>query len=608
MGFGRSGPAQAGFGRKGLGSSSSSQQSVGSIFGDRAAAQWSSPFERFFQRLERERHLKSGTMHEAYGTSQAMKDLSPDERGELLADLIDRPGILDAHNSSHADRDRAAYNAYYSIWGQEIEVRKEHLGAVLALMLDDKSLRESPYSEQRVGKMLQLIDSAIKQGGYLSSGDCDAIAQMASAIRARRRSSKTDTKKMIARAEKLEKLAGATVSATEFLMARCEGADNPWAIVPQARPNAQFWADLLAETTVGLEEIRSATKGGSKPAWMRDAGAFEAAWPAVGDAAPRFAAWQADGNKLATLSQHNGKRNGFADPQAYRSLPQTIALAEAHSRYEWRSDQIPGLEILADLENPDWTALVEHLITQRRTTRATAAWQKEALALCRALGSDIVETRVHDWLALFHTPALDKAIYTQLCNGERFASAVAQLEELHPEWPARHATKTVALGRAIAMVATSEATHSLCRVFHTQLIRLDDHVYKNTRATEGVLGLPAARHKAVEGRSSYDGSLHTTMRLSVENEEFLRGAVWLVALMPDRARAIAALADVAQTAATYMWTGDDGMRSKIVANAAIATLIGMGGSDIDRAVLRLSKTIDNCTINPPLFKHLNGAG
>jgi hypothetical protein len=78
--------------------------------------------------------------------------------------------------------------------------------------------------------------------------------------------------------------------------------------------------------------------------------------------------------------------------------------------------------------------------------------------------------------------------------------------------------------------------------------------------------------------------------------------------LPDRARAIAALADVAQTAATYMWTGDDGMRSKIVANAAIATLIGMGGSDIDRAVLRLSKTIDNCTINPPLFKHLNGKG
>lgn len=95
------------------------------------------------------------------------------------------------------------------------------------------------------------------------------------------------------------------------------------------------------------------------------------------------------------------------------------------------------------------------------------------------------------------------------------------------------------------------------------------------------------------------------MRLSVENEEFLRGAVWLVALMPDRARAIDALAKVAQTAATYMWTGDDGMRSKIVANAAIATLIAMGGSDIDQPVLRLSKVIENCTINPPLFKHLN---
>lgn len=61
----------------------------------------------------------------------------------------------------------------------------------------------------------------------------------------------------------------------------------------------------------------------------------------------------------------------------------------------------------------------------------------------------------------------------------------------------------------------------------------------------------------------------------------------------------------AQSAATYTWTGDDGMRSKIIANAAIATLIDMGGNDIDSAVLRLSKVVEHQTIRAPLLTHLN---
>jgi len=63
------------------------------------------------------------------------------------------------------------------------------------------------------------------------------------------------------------------------------------------------------------------------------------------------------------------------------------------------------------------------------------------------------------------------------------------------------------------------------------------------------------------------------------------------------------LEKTAMTAATHLWTGDEGTRSKIVANAAVATLIAMGGDDIDLPALRLSKAIENCTINPPPFKH-----
>ena len=598
MGFGRKA-----FGRKGL--ADPQPQGLERIFGNRETPSGGSPFDRHFAEAER---LASSTRYPSPVSKcyEATEFLSAEERGELLIDVVERFGQLDGPRHDSSMHEQVAYGTHDAIWRRDIAVRKEHLGSLLTLLVRHKSFRESAWSATKFDKLFKLIDSAITQGAYLSSGDCAALAEMATAIRNSRHShSKADTKKMIARAERLEKLAGVTVSATEFLMQRCEGADNPWAIAPGERPNAQFWADLLAETTAALEKIRAGTKSSNKPGWMRDPAIFAREWPAVGEVVPRFGAWDDDGKPFAYLRQHNGKRSGFADCEAYRRLPHTIALARAHSLYLWKGDQIPGLEVLADLEQPEWTALVEHLITQRRATRATSTWAKEALALCQPLGLETVEARLHQWLALFDSPVLDMAVYTDVCNGERFAVAIDRLEEKHPDWPARFAEETAALARAVAMTVASEPVgHGLCGALAPRLIRCDDHVYKNTRVTEGVLGLDKPPYKRADGYSSYE-AVGSWMRVSVENEEFLRGAVWLVALMPDRARAIEALADVAQTAATYMWTGDDGMRSKIVANAAIATLIALGGSDIDRAVLRLSKTINNATINPPLFRHLN---
>lgn len=593
MGFGRKV-----FGRKGAGNVRPAAQAESRSFGGYGLADSNTPFDRHFEQATL---LARNSPYPASGCRQALDLLSPEERGELLADLAFRPGIYDGHMRDKPQQEMIAHYTLNAIWQTEIEVRAEHLGAVLTLLTGNKSLRERNYFESQFKTLLRLIDSAIRQGAYLSSGDCEVLAQMASDIRIAQKSyRKADTKKMIARAEKLEKLAGVEVSATEFLMQRCEGAENPFAIVDMPRPNAQFWADLLAEVTVALNEIRLATKGSSKPEWSRNAATFANAWPVCGDVRPSYEAWKASNQPVAALVQHNGKRNGWADPEAYRLLPSMIAAAQAHSRYNWQSDQIPGLEILADLENPDWTALVEHLITQRRATKATKAWQKEALALCDPLGIDVVENRLHEWLALFHTPTLGREAYTNVCNGERFAAAFDRLEAAHPDWPARHAAEIPALGRAVAVAIASGASNDICSDFHAQLIRLDDHTYKNRSATTGVLHMLAPAYKG----GSY-ATLATWMRLSVENEEFLRGALWLVALMPDRARAIEALERTAQSAATYTWTGDDGMRSKIIANAAIATLIDMGGNDIDPAVLRLSKVVEHQTIRAPLLTHLN---
>ena len=601
FGFGRKSPAQsAGFGRKGLGDTSAVRP-ANRIFGQRERGSGdNSPFQRYVGELDSEKDLQRAYSHQLYSASRAMEALSPEERGELLADLAERPGVYGgAMDGSVAEK--AAYSAFWNIWKHEIEVRKEHLGALLSHMLDNPGYRKEAYLDEQFGKLLRQVESAIKQGAYLSSGDCEAIAVMAADMRnGQRRYRKAETKKMIARAEKLEKLAGVEVSATEFLMQRCEGAENPFAIVDEPRPNAQFWADLLAEVASALGEIRLATKGSSKPEWARNAAIFTEAWPACGELQPSFEAWKASKQPVPALVQHNGKRNGWADPEAYRRLPEMIAAAQSHSRYNWQSNQIPGLDVLADLENPDWTSLVEHMITQRRATKATKKWQKEALALCDPLGIEVVEKRLHEWLALFHTPALGRHGYTDVCNGERFAAAFDRLETAHPDWPARHALEIPALGRAVAMAIASGAAKDICSDFHAQLVRLDDHAYKNKSATTGVLHMLAPAYKG----GTYD-TLAKWMRLSVENEEFLRGALWLVALMLDRARAIEALERTAQSASTYTWTGDDGMRSKIIANAAIATLIDMGGNDIDPAVLRLSKVVEHQTMRAPLLVHLN---
>lgn len=585
-------------GRKDTGNAQPDAQPGSRLFDRGAPTGGNAPFDRH---LEQATLLARNSPYPASGCRQALDFLLPEERGDLLADLAFRPGIHDGYMRDKPQQEMVAYYTLNAIWQTEIMVRPEHLGALLALLTGNKSLRERNYFESEFKALLRLIDSTIRQGAYLSSKDCEELAQMAAAIRSAQKSyRKADTKKMIARAERLEKLAGVEVSATEFLMQRCEGAENPFAIVDKPRPNAQFWADLLAEVTAGLNEIRLATKGSSKPEWSRTAAAFANAWPVCGDVRPSFDAWKASNQPVAALVQHNGKRNGWADPEAYRRLPSTIAAAQAHSRYNWQSDQIPGLEVLADLENPDWTALVEHMITQRRATKATRAWQKEALALCDPIGIELVETRLHDWLALFHTPMLGREAYTNVCNGERFSAAIDRLETAHPDWPARHASETRALGRAVAMAIASGVSQDICSDFHAQLVRLDDHTYKNRSATTGVLHMLAPAYKG----ASY-ATLATWMRLSVENEEFLRGALWLVALMPNRARAIEALERTAQSAATYTWTGDDGMRSKIIANAAIATLIDMGGKDIDPAVLRLSRVVEHQTIRMPLLAHLD---
>ncbi|MBB3646719.1 hypothetical protein FHX14_002916 [Rhizobium sp. BK619] len=79
LGFGRKRLGLGVFGRKGLGD----PQTSGRIFGERPSVGDNSPFQRFFEQLERERDLNKVASHQQYATSKTMEFLSPEERGEL---------------------------------------------------------------------------------------------------------------------------------------------------------------------------------------------------------------------------------------------------------------------------------------------------------------------------------------------------------------------------------------------------------------------------------------------------------------------------------------------------------------------------------------------
>ena len=107
-------------------------------------------------------------------------------------------------------QEQVVYKTLEAIWQRDIEVRKEHLSGLLSLLVGNKRFRENTWYVKPFDTLMKLIDSAIKQGAYLSTGDCAALAEMATDIRSGHRTyRKADTKKMIARAEPVETLAGA---------------------------------------------------------------------------------------------------------------------------------------------------------------------------------------------------------------------------------------------------------------------------------------------------------------------------------------------------------------------------------------------------------------
>jgi hypothetical protein len=340
---------------------------------------------------------------------------------------------------------------------------------------------------------------------------------------------------------------------------------------------------------------------------MKSPATFAASWPAAGPVTPAYGDWMKGADNVrdfAVMRELAKKRRkgqqSLVNPNRVRALPGLRALYAPTFAWVWNTAQIPALDILADLERPGWTELLEHLITARMAPRPTAAWRKQAVRLADAAGRDQVAIRLQHWLELFHSPPLDATSFADRMNVDAMDHQVATLNQALPDWPAQIGEGTIAaVGRALAMVAASGGGAALPKVFAPNLLESNDNPYDGKRATEGLLRLSHPRWRDLP---------RDWIRVSLENETLLRGALWLGAEIMDRAAAIAMLEATAMTAAVRLHLGDNSHRSKVVANAAIATLIDLKGSDVDAAVYRLSRAIPDRTINAPLFKAHNSSG
>jgi hypothetical protein len=538
---------------------------------------------------------------------QVVSSLSPEEVAAVLVSTASDVTLLGGYHSDPSKPGYWSSNCHDSCLRREAAVRAEHTPALLTLLVGNEAYLRH-YNDGPFSNLLKLIKQALADGGFLTSADTARLADLALRLRAQagKEHDKPKQKALVKRAEAVEKLGNVEVSATSRLMERCEGAHNPHACAEQPA-NYRFWSELLAAFLDGLHEIRASLAVGRQPDWMKSPATFAISWPPVGPVTPAYGDWTKGGDNIrdfAVLRQLAKKRRkgqqSLVDPNRVRTLPELRAVYAPTFAWVWNTAQIPALDVLADLERPGWTELLEHLITARMAPRPTAAWRKRAVMLADATGRDQVAIRLQQWLELFHSPPLDRISFADRMNAEAMDHQVAALNEALPDWPEQVEQGTIpAVGRALAMVAASGGNAALPNVFVPDFLEANDHRYDGKSVTEGMLRLSHARWRDLP---------RDWLRVSLENETLLRGALWLGAEIMDRAAAISTIEATALAAAARLHLGDNSQRSKVVANAAIATLIDLKGSDVDAAVYRLSQAIPDRTINPPLFKALNSSG
>lgn len=398
-------------------------------------------FEALFVQVQTAEHTRP-----AGGASffyELLGRMSGEERAALLASLaadVDEMQTYAGFGSASRSRYREQALQFCQSLGFAPEAA--HLQP-LAVLLCGAHHFQSRYSTESATRMIAALNVAVAKGGHLTTEDCDmlnAYAQRMRGIADPR--GRAEQRRLGTLADAVERLTGNTISAASALLERCEDAESPFAFGPLP-PQLDFWTKVLAETADALDRLAADLRGKRQPAWMKNADAFAASFPPAGPLAPRFEQWNDaslatdtfDARDFAQFRELLKLKQKIASPDLYRATRDRHARYVPMTRYRWNGAAIPQIERLGSLEDPDDTALLEHMILTKEGPRRPARWLKTALAIAERQGLNVVQARLQHWLEAFHTPLASDATIAEAWNCEVVIDAVEYLARQYPECP-----------------------------------------------------------------------------------------------------------------------------------------------------------------------------
>lgn len=581
--------------------------------------------------------LKARGFGQVYPLVDAHLDrLSPAERGELLACLAPMEDLRKYHGQfPEKTPGGVAKAALIGCLRRKVEPELAHFEVLLALFLPGDGFNPVHHNEDKA-RLLRLLRGLVDKGAHLTSETVERLADYAVSLKETAHKAYRGEKAQLELSQAILRFAGREESATSILLERCEEPGTALDMLPIS-PVFALAMRLFAHIAEELASIERDLKGKTAPRWMTDPEAFAARFPPTPHVACRFGQWNdrgltlepvelremlwdrggtddalraqcpdlSDFAQFRSFMKHRVRR--IASPDLYRDAAVAVHSHAHLLRHDWSTPAIPAFERLADLSDPAQTELLEQFVTAKSGPRPPALWLKRTMEIAGRIGADVVQKRLLDWLALYHTPCPDCATLWLAIDCVVLQHVVAGLERDHA--PLLEACRTDALDVIAGAMALNIASG---HVGHYTFGLSTFTVSKENGWTGLAFNPYSSTLGRAEGRPvSVLLKLFQFQILSPQNEQVLRAALWLLPHLPDRAATLEAiersvLAGVAVQRASARSTGGGNVRSLGGAHAAVAGLVAIGDDVSDQALLRLSNVVEEPSVRKAILKALNG--
>jgi hypothetical protein len=337
------------------------------------------------------------------------------------------------------------------------------------------------------------------------------------------------------------------------------------------------------------------------PDWAVSPTAFNARFVSIAGMPVEFGFWQRQELKW---DLHRDWRDFWAmrgAPPEYRgqfdlprlSGPELRGLRERIgplAEHEWGREWIPAAGMLLGKGDENDRELLKLMIEAPDGTQPPARWKKRALDLAGRIGADAVRRRMLEWLAVFHTPGVSRATLKELELAHTRAIQCDAFERQFPHWTGLGEDEIDRLADWVALVAIGNAT-----MFQPGIRYFWEWYRRNSTPPAGVPGLG---YPDSIGERLLDYNL-THVIPTTENDKVLRGATWLLGLLPAP-ECVDALERTASAATAIKHS--DNYRSRTTANAAIASLGTIGTTEALHALGRLRRVIKDKSIGNSVQK------